>query len=567
MLGTFVMARLSTKRQTTTTCMVLFAVGLTIFPRVYAAGPIAATITKSGLSVAIQDFVQMPATGSAPRARINFLREQPGGADRLFVNDLNGFLYTLDKSTQAVSTYIDFTSTFPNLKTSPGLASGLVTFAFHPEFATNGKFYTVHSETVSGATETPVIVPPLGNVGQHSVLLEWTANSPAASTFSGTRREVMRVGTVGRFHPMGDLGFNPLAGSSDADYGMLYVSIGDGQSYNLNQAGNLQRLDSLLGTILRIDPDPNGQAVTSVNGRYSIPASNPWASDGNASTFGEIYTYGHRNSHRMTWDSVTGEMFATELGENDVEEINLIKPGRNYGWSEREGTFLVGGGPLPPGDTGYTYPVAQYDQDEGRAISSGFVYRGSGIPSLEGKFVFGDIVKGRIFYSDVDEMIAADDGIAATTATIHELQLVQNAVDIDLIDIVADAVGQSVGRVDLRLAADADGELYIMTKQDGFIRQLISRSGDYDYDLDVDADDLAVWQNNFGTTHFDGDADGDEDVDGHDFLTWQRHLDSGQLAAVIPEPQSLVMVIMGMVALLLRRQDGIRHDIEKGSLR
>ena len=190
----------------------------------------------------------------------------------------------------------------------------MVTFEFHPEYATNGKFYTVHSETVSGVTETPVIVPPLGNVGQHSVLLEWTASNPLAATFSGTRREIMRVGTVDRFHPMGDLGFNPLASPSDADYGMLYVSIGDGQSYNLGQTGNLQRLDSFLGTILRIDPDPNGQATVSDNGRYSIPADNPWASDGDADTFGELYSYGFRNPHRMTWDSLTGKMFATDIG-------------------------------------------------------------------------------------------------------------------------------------------------------------------------------------------------------------------------------------------------------------
>ncbi len=545
------MAPLLTKQRFANGMVLL--VTLACLPGVHAAGPIAAPITKSGLSVVVQDFVQMPATGPSSRARINFLREEPGGADRLFVNDLNGYLYTLDKSTQAVSTYLDFESTFPNLKTSPGLASGLVTFAFHPEFATNGKFYTVHAESVAGATETPVIVPPLGNVGQHSVLLEWTASNPAAGTFSGTRREVMRLGTVDRFHPMGDLGFNPLAAPSDADYGMLYVSIGDGQSFNLGQSENLQRLDSLLGTILRIDPDPTGQPVSSTNGRYSIPASNPWASDGDANTFGEIYTYGHRNPHRMTWDTVTGTMFSTEIGEDNVEEINLIRPGQNYGWSEREGTFLVGGAALPSGDSGFTYPVAQYDHDEGNAISSGFVYRGTGIPALAGKFVFGDIPKGRIFYTEVDDLIAADDGVATTTATIHELQLVQNGVDFDLKDLVGNALGQSVGRIDLRLATDAAGELYIMTKRDGFIRRLVSQIGDYDYDLDVDASDLAIWQNNFGLTLLHGDGDGDGDVDGNDFLLWQQHLESTSGVATIPEPQSLILLAVGMMALFLRR--------------
>ena len=240
------------------------------------------------------------------------------------------------------------------------------------------------------------------------------------------------------------------------------------------------------------------------------------------------------------------------LGEDHVEEINLIEPGLNYGWSEREGSFLVGGGTLPSGDTGFTYPVAQYDHDEGNAVSSGFVYRGSGIPALEGKFVFGDITNGRLFYSEVDDMIAADDGIAATTATIHELQLVQNGTDEDLIDIVSAARGFSVGRVDLRLAVDAAGELYVMTKQDGFIRQLLSKPGDFDYDLQVDANDLTVWKNHFAQVHPDGDADGDDDVDGNDFLIWQRNFEGGANTTEVPEPCGIIMLGIGAITWLIR---------------
>jgi len=119
-----------------------------------AAGIIPETITESGLAVIARDFVEMPQTGGSPKARINFLREEPGGSDRFFVNDLNGYLYTVDKSTTAVSTYLDFTTTFPKLKTSPGLASGLVSFAFDPMFSTNGKFYTIHAENLGGPTES-----------------------------------------------------------------------------------------------------------------------------------------------------------------------------------------------------------------------------------------------------------------------------------------------------------------------------------------------------------------------------------------------------------------------------
>jgi len=527
-------------------------------------GPLPDPITKTELSVIAKDFVRMPQSGS-PYARINFLREEPGGADRLFVNDLNGKFYTVHKTTKAVTTYMNFTSLFPFLKRGPGLASGLVTFALDPDFAANGKFYTVHSETATsheGATETPVIAPPLGNYIQASVLTEWVASNPLAPTFSGTQREIMRIGTPDRFHPMGDLGFNPLATQGDDDYGRLYIAIGDGQSFDIpSEIGNLQRLDSYLGTILRIDPDPTNvtsHSALSGNGEYRIPNNNPWASDNDTdpNTFGEIYAYGFRNPHRITWDSVTGAMFSTDIGQGEVEEVNLVQPGRNYGWSAREGTFLEGGAPLPANDAtfGFTYPVAQYDHDEGFAIAGGFAYRGTKIPVLQGKFVFGDLNNGRIFYSDLDEMIAADDGDPSTTAAISELQLIHDGVNKDLIDIVSDALGNTAFRTDLRLGADSDGELYLMTKQDGWIRELLPRlSSDFDRDGDVDSEDLARWQAGFGigTTNVQGDADGDSDVDGGDFLVWQRQFNSGAAAlsgVAVPEPTSFgLLAIAGLM--------------------
>lgn len=474
-----------------------------------AQGPIPAPIIKGDLTVTLEDFVRMPQTGNgaAGQARINFLREEPGGADRLFVNDLNGFLYTVDEKTREVSTYIDFTSEFPHFKTAPGMASGHVTFTFHPDFATNGRFYTVHSENLDGRTSpTPTMPlnPPLGSAVQHGVLMEWTATDPAANVFDGTRREIMRVGTPGWWHPMGDLGFHPLSEPGDEDYGLLYIAVGDGQSFHQGVGENAQRLDSYLGKILRIDPNPQGQPTISKNGQYSLPESNPLAADANPDSLDEIYASGFRNPHRISWDTVTGHMFAAEIGEHAVEEINLIQAGRNYGWPEREGTFLLGGAALPPNDAtfGFSYPVAQFDHDEGTptgntAVSSGFVYRGTNLPQLHGKYVFGEIASGRIFYSDIDDLIAAHDDDPRTTAAIHELQLVYQGVERDLIDVVAAAVGEpSIIRTDLRLAIDAEGELYATTKQDGFIRKLVTHltSGDANTDLQFDQQDLVQVQ-------------------------------------------------------------------------
>jgi len=528
------------------------------------ANPIPETITKAGLSVIVRDFVRIGPNNT----RINFLREEPGGADRLFVNDLNGRLYTFDKASKAKTTYINFVSTFPSLKRSPGLASGLVTFEFDPEFATNGKFYTVHSEdlqTSHDLNETVAIVPPLGNFDQTSVLTEWTATDPTANVFSGSRREMLRIGTPGRFHPMGDLGFNPTAGPGDNDYGRLYVSIGDGMSFDLGEPGNLQRLDSYLGTILRIDPDPTstGNSTLSSNGQYRIPNDNPWASDNDSdpNTLGEIYAYGFRNPHRMSWDPVTETMFSTDIGQGEVEEVNIVHPGRNYGWSVREGTFLEGGGTLPANDSGFTYPVSQYDHDEGNAISSGFAYRGDNIPELQGKFIFGDLRNGRIFYSDVDEMIAADDGDPNTTASIDELQLIHNGTNQDLIDIVTGALGSTAFRTDLRLAVDGSGELYLMTKQDGWIREVLPRlPSDFDIDGDVDSDDLAQWEGDFGLNG-NSDANGDGISNGADFLVWQRQVGSGVTALpsaiAVPEPSCTVLLLTGLLLTELLLPFGI----------
>ena len=131
--------------------------------------------------------------------------------------------------------------------------------------------------------------------------------------------------------------------------------------------------------------------------------------------------------------------------------------------------------PLPPDDAtfGYRYPVVQYDHDEGRAIAGGMVYRGT-VAALDGKFVFGDLVNGRIFYADLDEMLAAADGDPATTAQIYELNLEHDGQPATLLEVVADALGLgSVSRTDLRFGQDADGEIYVTTKQDGFVRKLV----------------------------------------------------------------------------------------------
>ena len=189
--------------------------------------------------------------------------------------------------------------------------------------------------------------------------------------------------------------------------------------------------------ILRFDPrSPKVTGGVKGLGDYTIPMANKFASDGDPKTLGEIYAYGFRNAHRLSWDA-DGTMFASDIGMNHIEEINIVRNGENYGWMRREGYWENGrwrGGALNelfplPADVlngrekdGLTYPVAMYDHDEGRAVTDGFAYHGR-IAALRGKFVFGDIQNGRVFAADLAEMKKADDGIPQTVAPIEEIQL------------------------------------------------------------------------------------------------------------------------------------------------
>jgi hypothetical protein len=185
-------------------------------------------------------------------------------------------------------------------------------------------------------------------------------------------------------------------------------------------------------------------------------------------------------------------MFASDIGMNHIEEINIVRNGGNYGWMMREGHWENGrwrGGvlnqlfALPAGilsgreTDGLTYPVAMYDHDEGVAVTGGFAYDGR-IAALKGKFVFGDIQNGRLFAADVAEMKKADDGIPQTVAAIEEIQLYVrdrsgHPIGVSMRELVDRTMGGSISRVDLHLARTADGELLLTSRQDGTIRMLV----------------------------------------------------------------------------------------------
>ena len=323
------------------------------------SNPIPAPVEKRGLAVGLRDVVRLPETrGMRPAdqdvnpsgwARISFVRDLPDG--RRFTNDSRGFLYLLDRQNRP-AVYLDFAALFPHTVYNR-LESGLIGFDFHPEFAKNGLFYTVHGERATGNPATPNFVPPgftAADATYHNVITEWRAKDPAANTFAGTRRELLRVAHVvnNLTHPMGNVEFNPTARPGSEDYGLLYTSGSDlgfsnGGGPRAQNAAQTQRLDSVIGAILRIDPrSPAVSGGTKGLGDYTIPASNRFAADGDPNTLGEIYAYGFRNAHRLSWDPTDGTLFACDIGMDNVEEINIVRNGGNYGWMKREGIWENG---------------------------------------------------------------------------------------------------------------------------------------------------------------------------------------------------------------------------------
>jgi hypothetical protein len=210
-------------------------------------------------------------------------------SSRRFVNDERGVRYWIDAN-NTPQVYANLGELFP-FAVYGRLESGFIGFAFHPEFARNGLFYTVHAERGPGNPKTPDFIPPgftAKDVTYHNIITEWHATNPAAKTFVGTRRELLREAHVvtNLGHPMGTAEFNPTVKPGDPDYRLLYTSGSDhgfsnGGGPNSNTASQTQRLDSIMTAILRFDPrSPKTGGGVKGLGDYTIPMANTFAADG-----------------------------------------------------------------------------------------------------------------------------------------------------------------------------------------------------------------------------------------------------------------------------------------------
>ncbi len=441
--------------------------------------PIPIAATDGVIKVSFVEFASIPDI-SGVAARMMLLVDE-SSTRRMFVNDMRGPLYSVSYDGNTVTEYLDLSAPAWGVSVqSSGRERGFQSFAFHPQFNRSGtrgfgKFYTLTD--TSNTEPMPDFTPGGGDNTHDTVLLEWTVKNPAAVTYDGgPPRELLRFEQPFRNHNGGQLSFNLLASAGDPDFGLLYVGFADGGSGGdpLNLA---QNRNSAFGKILRIDP----LGANSANGKYGIPANNPFANDGIAETLGEIYAWGLRNPQRFSWDPRNGNMFVADIGQGNVETLSLVRAGSNLGWNKWEGSFsFVSRREVSlanqRGDNEVTHPIVEYDHLDPlllprSSVTMGFSYREKVIPHLANLLLFGDIPSGEVFYIDADKLPSGGQD------SIRRILFNDNNVSKTLLQLIKEKnveEGKSPAtRADLRFGLGPDGQIMVLNKGDGMVRLLV----------------------------------------------------------------------------------------------
>lgn len=280
------------------------------------------------------------------------LQSSPDG--RLFVVERAGRIYQLDDGRGRPAPFLDLSS----LVTTGGGEQGLLALAFDPNFEVNGRLFVHYTDR-----------------GGDTVIASYRTDSAGSGVDPLSEQRVLTLEQPYRNHNGGPLVFGPD--------GYLYVGLGDGGGAG-DPHDHGQRLDTLLGKILRLDVDSASA--------YRIPADNPFVDRPGARP--EIWAFGLRNPWRLTFDA-QGGLFIADVGQNKWEEINYVQAddgGRNFGWNRWEGSQ-----PFAGGDVVSLKPIDEYDHDQGCAVTGGPIIRDPELPGWQGLYLYGDACSGRIW--------------------------------------------------------------------------------------------------------------------------------------------------------------------------
>jgi glucose/arabinose dehydrogenase len=309
-------------------------------------------------------------TGQPRDARPLLIMGAGDGTNRVFAGSEYGTIHVWPNTPEAdkMATFLDIRDRVPY--DDKQNEEGFLGLAFHPRFKENGQFFVYY--TAKPTEENPHL----------SVISRFRVSRKDPNRADPQSEEViLRIPQPYSNHNGGTLVFGPD--------GYLYIGLGDGGLAN-DPLGNGQNLKTLLGSILRIDIDHKDPGM-----QYAIPKDNPFASRGDAAR-GEIWAYGIRNVWRITFDRITGELWAGDVGQDTWEEVDIITRGGNYGWNLREAMHPFGPNGIPPRPD-LVEPIWEYNHSVGKSITGGNVYRGKQVPKLRGAYLYADYVTGQIW--------------------------------------------------------------------------------------------------------------------------------------------------------------------------
>ncbi|MDQ0140733.1 PQQ-dependent sugar dehydrogenase [Cupriavidus necator] len=325
-------------------------------PPSQSVGVVAGARAVANVAYGSDETVQLSLTQVAGEFAAPIFLTAPAGDARLFVVERAGRIRIVRDGALLATPFLDIAA----LTTTDG-ERGLLSMAFDPDYAANGRFYVYYTDTSGAIT-----------IARYHV----SAANPDLADAAGTVLLSIPHPTFSN-HNGGQLGFGPDR--------MLYIGTGDGGGGG-DPSGNAQNAATLLGKMLRID-------VSGASG-YGVPAGNPFL--GQSGSRGEIWALGLRNPWRFSFDA--GSLYIADVGQDLREEVDVAPSGSaglNYGWNLIEGSACVGGATCDR--TGLTMPVFEYGHEAGAcAIVGGYVYRGSASPALQGRYFYADLCTGKL---------------------------------------------------------------------------------------------------------------------------------------------------------------------------